>query len=112
MESNLDLKSKLLLKLALMVHYLDHYKSSLYIVFDGWNDIFDPLMYAKAWLIRGGPIGFNNTFFKMESKIVKAYKIEKYFLTAASENLPPPGGVNERIRIPASNPANLLGQYQ
>lgn len=56
-------------ELAQMVHYLDDFHPSLYIVFDGWNDIFDPYTYAQNWPISGGPIGFNNTFLLIESRL-------------------------------------------
>jgi hypothetical protein len=36
-------------EVAQMVHYLDEFNPSLYIVFDGWNDIYNPYTFAKAW---------------------------------------------------------------
>jgi lysophospholipase L1-like esterase len=58
-------------ELSLMVHYLDEFHPSLYIVFDGWNDIYDPDSYIQncSWPVQGGPIGFNNAFFMMEDRL-------------------------------------------
>ena len=56
-------------ELAQMIHVLDKFTPTVYILFDGWNDIFDPYSYAENWPINGGPIGFNNTFFMIERQL-------------------------------------------
>ena len=60
-------------ELSQMVHVLDRLAPSIYIVFDGWNDIFDPYMYTGIWPINGGPIGFNNTFFMVEKQLADSF---------------------------------------
>jgi GDSL-like Lipase/Acylhydrolase len=56
-------------ELSKMIHYLDNFKPSMYIVFDGWNDIYDPYVFAKEWPVQYGPIGYNNAFFMIEGRL-------------------------------------------
>lgn len=53
-------------ELALMVHYLDHFTPTGYIVLDGWNELFDQFHFAPRW---DGRLGFNNTFFDIENRL-------------------------------------------
>ena len=62
-------------ELALMVHHLDSFKPSLYIVFDGWNDIYEPIMHAQEWPVRNGPFGFNNMFFMIEDRMASMVSV-------------------------------------
>lgn len=67
-------------ELSQMIHYLDNFNPSFYIVFDGWNDIYDPYIFAfarKSWPIRNAPIGYNNTFLTIEDRLAKYYQIER-----------------------------------
>ena len=64
-------------ELSQMVHYLDEFHPSLYIVFDGWNDIYDPYAFAKTWPVRNAPIGFNNTFLQMENRLAEYFLVRK-----------------------------------
>jgi len=63
-------------ELSQMFHVLDRLVPSVYIVFDGWNDIFEPYTYTGSWPINGGPIGFNHTFFMIENQLVSAFQNE------------------------------------
>jgi GDSL-like Lipase/Acylhydrolase len=62
-------------ELSQMVHYLDNFKPSLYIVFDGWNDIYDPYLFAKSWPVSYGPIGFHNVFFMVENRLAEYFRL-------------------------------------
>jgi lysophospholipase L1-like esterase len=69
-------------ELSQMVHYLDDLKPSLYIIFDGWNDIQDPFSFARNDFkekrpIHRGPIGYNNAFFGIESRLADYFQITK-----------------------------------
>ncbi|MBN2383342.1 SGNH/GDSL hydrolase family protein [bacterium] len=61
-------------ELAQMIHVLDRFKPSLYIVFDGWNDVFIPFSYVRKWPVKEGPIGFNDVFLLIEQRLVDALK--------------------------------------
>jgi lysophospholipase L1-like esterase len=75
-------------ELSQMIHVLDRFSPSLYIVFDGWNDIFDPYSYAHRWPINGGPIGFNNTFFMIENQLATVVQKEQCSKNETSKILP------------------------
>jgi lysophospholipase L1-like esterase len=67
-------------ELSQMVHYLDEFKPSLYIVFNGWNDIYDPYAFAKVKLkeknqIDQAPIGYNNAFFGIEWRLSNYFQL-------------------------------------
>ncbi|MDY6991295.1 MAG: SGNH/GDSL hydrolase family protein [Pseudomonadota bacterium] len=64
-------------ELSQMVHYLSDFKPSLYILFDGWNDIFVPFTYVKDWPVSHAPIGFNNNFFMIEQRLYHYYLVNK-----------------------------------
>jgi len=64
-------------ELSQMVHYLSDFNPSLYILFDGWNDIFDPFAYVKDWPVSHAPIGFNNIFFTIEQRLYQYYLVKK-----------------------------------
>lgn len=64
-------------ELSQMIHVLDYFTPSLYIVFDGWNDLFEPYMYAHGWPTNGGPIGFNHVFFRIENQLASAVQKEQ-----------------------------------
>ncbi len=54
-------------ELSFMVHYLDRFNPVLYVVFDGWNDVFDHLGFGQP---RGkGRLGYNNNFFEIEDRL-------------------------------------------
>jgi hypothetical protein len=66
-------------ELSQMIHYLDDFSPSLYIVFDGWNDIYDPYVFAKGEfkegrLIHQPPIGYNNAFLGIESRLAEYFQ--------------------------------------
>jgi len=77
-------------ELALMIHRLDRFRPDLYIVFNGWNDIFDPSMHAGSWPISAGPIGFNNTFFVIEDRLRASFLREDQEAAGLPE-FPEPG---------------------
>jgi lysophospholipase L1-like esterase len=62
-------------ELSQMIHYLDDLEPKLYIVFNGWNDIYDPYTFAKAWPVSHGPIGYNNAFFMIEKRLAEYFQI-------------------------------------
>jgi GDSL-like Lipase/Acylhydrolase len=64
-------------ELSQMVHYLDDFNPSLYIVFDGWNDIYDPYAFTKSWPVMSGPIGYNNAFFMIESRLAQYFQMTR-----------------------------------
>jgi hypothetical protein len=64
-------------ELSQMVHYLDNFNPSIYIVFDGWNDIYDPYLFAKSWPMSYGPIGFHNVFFMIEDRLADYFQITR-----------------------------------
>lgn len=64
-------------ELANMVHYIDDYHPDLYIVFDGWNELFIPLEFEQVWTAGYGPIGFNNTFFITEERLAAYFEETK-----------------------------------
>jgi lysophospholipase L1-like esterase len=83
-------------ELSQMVHYLDDLQPSLYIVFDGWNDIQDPFAFAKNDFkenrpIHHGPIGYNNTFIGIESRLADYFKTTKKEKTSSLVTLDPVG---------------------
>ena len=78
-------------ELAQMVHYLDAFSPSTYIVFDGWNDIFDPYAFAKDWPVRNAPIGYNNAFFLVEGRLAEYFKITQKEQASKIEELKPVG---------------------
>jgi len=67
-------------ELSYMVHYLDAFKPELYIVFDGWNDIFGPCMCSEELPSARVPIGFHFIFFEIEKRL------EAFFKTKMKEN--------------------------
>ena len=60
-----------------MVHYLDGFNPSIYVVFNGWNDIYDPYAFTKTWPVRNAPIGYNNVFLQMESRLAEYFLVGK-----------------------------------
>lgn len=57
-------------ELALIVHYLDDLNPTLYIVFDGWNDLFDPFAHVDSWPGPLSRIGVQSTFFDIEARLL------------------------------------------
>jgi lysophospholipase L1-like esterase len=86
-------------ELAQMVHYLDEFKPSLYIVFDGWNDIYNPYAFIKDWPILNAPIGFSSNFFMIEDQLAQYYNLIKKDHNSSKSQLNPAGIslLNERI---------------
>jgi hypothetical protein len=60
-------------ELSKMIHHLDRFHPELYIVFNGWNDIYDPYAFAKSWPVRNAPIGYNNIFLQMENRLAEYF---------------------------------------
>lgn len=86
-------------ELSQMVHYLDEFNPALYIVFDGWNDIYNPYAFIKTWPLPYAPIGYSSNFYMIEDQLAHYYKMiregnnpPEAQLTPASEFL-----LNERI---------------
>jgi hypothetical protein len=78
-------------ELSQIVHYLDDFHPEIYIVFDGWNDIYDPYAFAKDWPIRNAPIGYNNAFLQVESRLADYFQISQKEKTSQIEELDPVG---------------------
>lgn len=66
-------------ELALMIHKLDSYQPAAYIVFDGWNELFDQFISMRR---QGDYFGFNNTFFFVQERLVNYAKELKEYLPA------------------------------
>ncbi len=80
-------------ELSQMVHYLDDFRPSLYITFDGWNDIFDPHMFSSTWPVDHGPIGFNNAFFMIENRLAAYYETDKTKAHRQAQSVKPVGNL-------------------
>ncbi len=68
-------------ELSQMVHYLDNFNPSLYVVFNGWNDIAIPFL-AIDWQWPANYVGFNNMFFKIGERLAQ-------FHEQTSKEIPP-----------------------
>jgi GDSL-like Lipase/Acylhydrolase len=64
-------------ELAQIVHYLDEFYPDLYIIFDGWNDIYGPYAITKTWPVVNSPIGYNNAFAMIEGRLFEYYQLNK-----------------------------------
>jgi hypothetical protein len=64
-------------ELAQMVHYLDDFNPQLYIVFDGWNDIYSPYALTKNWPVLNPPIGYINSFLMIESRLAEYFQMTR-----------------------------------
>jgi lysophospholipase L1-like esterase len=62
-------------ELSQMVHYLDEFNPSFYIVFDGWNDIYNPYAFAKTWPMSFAPIGYSSNFYMIEDQLSHYYSM-------------------------------------
>jgi lysophospholipase L1-like esterase len=73
-------------ELSLMVHVLDQHNPSLYIAFDGWNDITDPYQRATQWPTIGGLInGFSQAFLMIEGRLESPQREQQSNKGLASE---------------------------
>jgi lysophospholipase L1-like esterase len=82
-------------ELSQMVQYLDEFSPSLYIVFDGWNDIYNPYAFAKTWPMSFAPIGYSSNFYLIGDQLANYYNMagdgynsEKFQIPPALEFLP------------------------
>ena len=64
-------------ELAQMIHYLDDFHPSLYIIFDGWNDIYNPYAFVKTWPTSYAPIGYSSNFYMIEDQLAHYYNLVK-----------------------------------
>ena len=64
-------------ELAQMVHYLDDLNPKLYIVFDGWNDVYSPYALTKNWPVVNPPIGYINSFLMIESRLAEYFELTR-----------------------------------
>lgn len=78
-------------ELSHMIHYLDGFHPEIYIVFDGWNDIYDPFVFAKDWPIRNAPIGYNNTFIQVENRLANYFQMSQKEKASQIEEIDPVG---------------------
>ena len=62
-------------ELAQMIHYLDDFNPNLYIIFNGWNDIYSPYALTKSWPVVNPPIGYINSFLMIESRLAEYFQI-------------------------------------
>jgi lysophospholipase L1-like esterase len=86
-------------ELSQMVHYLDEFNPSLYIVFDGWNDIYNPYAYIKSWPMAFAPIGYSSNFLMIEEQLAHYYSLVRGEDNPKDEQIIPAGEIllNERI---------------
>jgi GDSL-like Lipase/Acylhydrolase len=61
-------------ELSQMIHYLDNFNPMLYIVFDGWNDVYSPYELTRVWPVTNPLIGYNNTFLMIEERLAEYFK--------------------------------------
>ena len=59
-------------ELASIVHYLDDFDPDLYVVFDGWNDLFGPFAQIRSWPAPANLVGVQRTFFEVEKRLLAA----------------------------------------
>ena len=57
-------------ELATIVHYLDDFDPDLYVVFDGWNDLFGPFAQIRSWPAPANLVGIQGTFFEVEKRLL------------------------------------------
>jgi GDSL-like Lipase/Acylhydrolase len=62
-------------ELAQMIHYLDDFNPALYIVFDGWNDVYSPYELTKSWPVINPLIGYNNAFLMIEDRLAEYFEM-------------------------------------
>lgn len=78
-------------ELAQTIHYLDDFNPSIYIVVDGWNDVYDAYAFATNWPVRNAPIGYNNTFIQIENQLAEYFQINQKEKASQIEYLKPAG---------------------
>jgi len=86
-------------ELSQMVHYLDEFNPSLYIVFDGWNDIYNPYAFAKTWPVSFAPIGYSSNFYMIEDQLAHYYSMTREGSNSPAAQLAPASEflLNERM---------------
>jgi lysophospholipase L1-like esterase len=75
-------------ELAQMVHYMDEFNPALYIVFDGWNDIYNPYAFVKTWPVSDAPIGYSSNFYMIEDQLAHYYNIVRDEKNLSTMQLP------------------------
>jgi lysophospholipase L1-like esterase len=78
-------------ELAQMIHYLDDFNPSIYIVFNGWNDVYDPYAFTKNWPVRNAPVGYNNTFIQVENRLAEYFQTNRKEKPSKIEGIEPAG---------------------
>jgi lysophospholipase L1-like esterase len=76
-------------ELASMVHRLDQLRPAIYIVFDGWNELFD-----QGLLLHRPPnlFGFNHEFFEIQNRLASYHS-----LTGGTQARLDPGGIAKPV---------------
>jgi hypothetical protein len=95
-------------ELALMVHYLDDAHPDLYVIFDGWNDVYDPYMWVNKWPVGRAPWGFMNVFFKIEDRLAQYHEEKVGHDVAVQQRF----AVPEKTRGPDEYFERACGVYQ
>jgi lysophospholipase L1-like esterase len=78
-------------ELAQMIHYLDDFNPTLYIVFDGWNDVYSPYELTKSWPAINPLIGYNNAFSMIEDRLAEYFQITRKEKNSPEVRLTPIG---------------------
>jgi hypothetical protein len=78
-------------ELAQMIHYLDDFSPALYIVFDGWNDIYSPYELTRSWPVINPLIGYNNAFMMIEDRLADYFEMTRKGKISPELSLTPVG---------------------
>src|SRR5215831_14987802 len=78
-------------ELAQMIHYLDNFNPALYIVFDGWNDVYIPYDSTKNWPVINPPIGYANAFLMIEDRLANYFQMTRKEKKSPEVQLTPVG---------------------
>ena len=99
-------------ELASMVHRLDHLRPAVYVVFDGWNDLFDQgLVYLRAPNL----FGFNNQFFQIQNRLVSYHSLtggqEAHVGTGGTKPVEPEAAYLDALHASYATNLNLMRAF-
>jgi lysophospholipase L1-like esterase len=84
-------------ELGAIVHYLDDFDPDLYVVFDGWNDLFGPFARIRSWPAPANLVGVQGAFFEIEKRLLAARQERSTKAPAKNEARPrTPALIDER----------------
>jgi GDSL-like Lipase/Acylhydrolase len=80
-------------ELSQMIHYLDDFNPALYIIFDGWNDVFIPYEVTKKWPVLNPLIGYNHAFLMIEDRLAEYFQITRKEKNSPEDSMAPVGEI-------------------